>query len=61
MNDYCIYTYDNKNYITECGKIIPRYNYVGKYCTYCGKEIVVPIITSSYDDKYCVEEKEYAI
>lgn len=48
--NYCMYTFDDEHYTTSCGKIIPRDNYVDKYCTHCGKRIVVPIVIWSDTD-----------
>ena len=45
--DYCIWIYDinNKCYITGCcNQEISEDNYIGKYCTCCGKKIVVPVV-----------------
>ena len=45
--DYCIWIYDinNKCYTTGCcNQEISEDNYIDKYCTCCGKKIVVPIV-----------------
>ena len=45
--DYCIWIYNinNKCYITGCcNQEISEDNYIGKYCTCCGKKIVVPVV-----------------
>ena len=50
--DYCIWFYDinNKCYTTGCyNQEISEYDYIGKYCTCCGKKIIVPIL--EYTDK----------
>ena len=50
--DYCIWLYDinNKCYTTGCcNQEISKDNYIGKYCTCCGKKIIVPIL--EYTDR----------
>ena len=45
--DYCIWLYDinNKCYTTGCcNQEISEHDYIGKYCTCCGKQIIVPIL-----------------
>ena len=52
--DYCIQIYNKAGqyYTTSCcNKEIDEYDYIGKYCTCCGKKIVVPIVHHSYDYK----------
>ena len=52
--DYCIWLYDinNKCYTTGCcNQEINEDNYIGKYCTCCGKKIAVPIVQRSYNYK----------
>lgn len=54
MIGYCIWFYDinNKCYTTGCcNQEISEHNYIGKYCTCCGKKIIVPIVQHSYDYK----------
>ena len=54
MIGYCIWLYDvnNKCYITGCcNQDISEHDYIGKYCTCCGKKIVVPIVQYSYNYK----------
>ena len=50
--DYCIQIYNKAGqyYTTSyCNQEIDEYDYIGKYCTCCGKKIVVPIL--EYDDR----------
>lgn len=50
--DYCIWFYNKAGqyYTTSCfNQEID--NYMGKYCTCCGKKIVIPIVQHSYDYK----------
>ena len=50
--DYCIWFYDinNKCYTTGCcNQEISEDNYIGKYCTCCGKKIAIPVVQHSYD------------
>ena len=45
--DYCIWIYNKAGqyYITSCcNQEIDEHDYIGKYCTCCGKKIVVPIL-----------------
>lgn len=52
MINYCIWFYDinNKCYKTGCcNQEISEDDYIGKYCTCCGKKIFVP--TLKYADK----------
>lgn len=47
MIGYCIWIYDinNKCYTTGCcNQEIDEHDYIGKYCTCCGKKIVAPIL-----------------
>ena len=50
--DYCIWLYDiNNNCNTTgcCNQEISKDNYIVKYCTCCGKKIIVPIL--EYTDR----------
>ena len=50
--DYCIWIYNKavQYYTTSyCNQEIDEYDYIGKYCTCCGKKIVMPIVQNSYD------------
>ena len=52
--DYCIWLYNKAGqyYITSCcNQEIDEHDYIGKYCTCCGKKIVIPIVQHSYDYK----------
>ena len=52
--DYCIQIYNKAGqyYTTSCcNKEIDEYDYIGKYCTCCGKKIVMSIVQHSYDYK----------
>lgn len=52
--DYCIWIYHKAGqyYVTNyCNQEIDEHDYIGKYCTCCGKKIVVPIVQHSYDYK----------
>ena len=45
--DYCIWIYNKAGqyYTTSyCNQEIDEYDYIGKYCTCCGKKIFVPIL-----------------
>ena len=45
--DYCIWIYNKAGqyYTTSCcNQEIDEHDYIGKYCTCCGKKIVVPIL-----------------
>ena len=45
--DYCIWIYNKAGqyYITSCcNQEIDEHDYIGKYCTCCGKKIFVPIL-----------------
>lgn len=45
--DYCIWFYNKAGqyYTTSCcNQEIDEHDYIGKYCTCCGKKIVVPIL-----------------
>ena len=45
--DYCIWIYNKAGqyYITSCcNQEIDEHDYIGKYCTCCGKKIIVPIL-----------------
>ena len=49
---YCIWFYNKAGqyYVTSCcNQEISEDNYIGKYCTCCGKKIVVPVVQHSYD------------
>ena len=61
--DYCIWLYHKTGqyYTTSyCNQEIDEYDYIGKYCTCCGKKIVMPIAQNSYDYK-SKGELSYAI
>ena len=52
--DYCIWFYNKavQYYVTSCcNQEISEANYIGKYCTCCGKKIVVPVVQHSYHYK----------
>ena len=52
--DYCIWFYDKAGqyYVTSCcNQEISEHDYIGKYCTCCGKKIVGPIVQYSYNYK----------
>ena len=45
--DYCIWIYNKAGqyYTTSCcNQEIDEHDYIGKYCTCCGKKIVIPIV-----------------
>ena len=45
--DYCIWIYNKAGqyYVTSCcNQEIDEHDYIGKYCTCCGKKIFVPIL-----------------
>ena len=45
--DYCIWIYNKAGqyYTTSCcNQEIDEHDYIGKYCTCCGKKIIVPIL-----------------
>ena len=45
--DYCIWLYNKAGqyYVTSCcNQEIDEHDYIGKYCTCCGKKIFVPIL-----------------
>lgn len=47
MIGYCIWLYDiNKKCYTTgcCNQEISEDDYIGRYCTCCGKKIIVPIL-----------------
>ena len=51
--DYCIWIYNKAGqyYTTSCcNQEIDEHDYIGKYCTCCGKKIVVPILESAERD-----------
>ena len=54
MIGYCIWFYNKTGqyYVTSCcNQEISEHDYIGKYCTCCGKKIVVPIVQYSYNYK----------
>ena len=54
MIGYCIWFYNKAGqyYVTSCcNQEISEHDYIGKYCTCCGKKIVVPIVQYSYNYK----------
>ena len=54
MIGYCIWFYNKAGQyqVTSCcNQEISAHDYIGKYCTCCGKKIVVPIVQYSYNYK----------
>lgn len=57
----CVWFYNKAGqyYVTSCcNQEIDEHDYIGTYCTCCGRKIIVPIV--QYDCGYKKEEFNYA-